>query len=123
MKLVLHGLACLMVFQWNANGKRAKKKTKKKRSADDSDSDTGARPGRTSEPEEGEVSDSGDSSDGDDFDDGYDEDWYGDEDDRRELMAMTQLEREKILFERRERREALKTRFLLLATSLNSLDE
>ena len=34
----------------------------------------------------------------------------GDEEDRRKLEQMTQVEREKIIFERLERRDALKTR-------------
>ena len=34
----------------------------------------------------------------------------GDEEDRKMLESMTQVEREKIIFERLERRDALKTR-------------
>ena len=63
----------------------------------------------------GEVSDSGASSDDSDavegFGDGYGDDLIGDEEDRKRLEGMTEKEREQVLFERIERREALKTRY------------
>lgn len=50
------------------------------------------------------------------FDDGYDHELMGDEEDRKNLESMTQVEREKIIFERLERRDALKTRSVLVQT-------
>ena len=52
----------------------------------------------------------GDSSAEEVFDDGFDDELMGDEEDRRKLEQMTQVEREKIIFDRLERRDALKTR-------------
>lgn len=34
------------------------------------------------------------------FSDGYDADFYGDEEDRKRLAAMTEVEREAVIFER-----------------------
>ncbi|KAA0185298.1 hypothetical protein HAZT_HAZT005207 [Hyalella azteca] len=67
----------------------------------------------------GEVSDSGSgegsidgvSDDEKEFDDGLDENLIGDEADRVRLEQMTEKEREQELFNRIEKREALKTRF------------
>ena len=62
----------------------------------------------------GEVSDSDSESDSDSdeqFDDGYDDEMRGDEEDRRMLEQMTEVEREKEIFNRLEKREAMKTRF------------
>ncbi|KAF2360390.1 Plus-3 domain [Trinorchestia longiramus] len=70
-----------------------------------------------SEPEEGEVSDSDDESndgvsdDEKEFDDGLDENLIGDDADRARLEKMTEKEREQELYNRIEKREALKTRF------------
>ena len=47
---------------------------------------------------------------GGDFDDGLDDNLMGDEEDRLKLEAMTEKEREQVIYERLERREALKTR-------------
>lgn len=61
----------------------------------------------------GEVSDSGsDDSDSDEdkFHDGYDENLIGDDEDKKRLEAMTEKEREQELFNRMERRAALKKR-------------
>ena len=44
------------------------------------------------------------------FDDGYDDKLVGDEEDRRRLDEMTEKEREQILYERLEKREALQKR-------------
>ena len=44
------------------------------------------------------------------FPDGLDADLMGDEEDRARLQAMSEKEREQELFERLEKREALKTR-------------
>ena len=49
--------------------------------------------------------------DGDQFDDGFDSDLMGDEEDRAQLEEMTEAQREKILYERTERREAMKKRW------------
>lgn len=62
-----------------------------------------------SEVEEGEVSDSGSEV----FDDGYDEEYKGDEEDRKRLEQMTEKEREEEIYHRAERRESLKTRFMI----------
>ncbi len=52
-----------------------------------------------------------DSSDSDEpFDDGYDDQLRGDEEDRKMLDNMTEMEREKEIFNRLEKREAMKTR-------------
>jgi RNA polymerase-associated protein RTF1 len=59
--------------------------------------------------EEGEVSDSNSEV----FDDGYDDHFVGDEEDRRRLESMTEKEREEEIYHRSERREMLKTRFLI----------
>ncbi len=64
----------------------------------------------------GEVSDSesdDSNSEGERFDDGYDEDLMGDEADRQKLAQMTEMEREKEIFNRLEKREILKTRSAL----------
>ena len=64
----------------------------------------------------GEVSDSGggggqsSESDTAEFEDGFGPDMIGDDEDRARLNEMTEKEREQIIFERTERREALKTR-------------
>lgn len=100
--------------EWSANGKgKRKKKTisqqnKKSKKSNDSNA-------ANSEPEEGEVSDS--ESDGDkseeEFDDGLDENLIRDEEDRKRLEQMTEKEREQELYNRIEKREALKTRFAI----------
>lgn len=59
------------------------------------------------EKEEGEIGD----DDAEEFNDGFDENLFGDEDDKRKLASMTEKEREQVLFERGERREVLKSRF------------
>ena len=67
------------------------------------------------EEEEEEESDDGSNADdemdeGGKFPDGLDADLMGDEEDRARLQAMSEKEREQELFERLEKREALKTR-------------
>ncbi|XP_013391720.1 RNA polymerase-associated protein RTF1 homolog isoform X2 [Lingula anatina] len=98
------------------NKKRKKSKTLKKnrkKSAVSSDSEDDAGPKQNSEPEEGEVSDSdsGSSSGSEQFDDGLDENLMGDEEDRKRLEQMTEIEREQELFHRIEKREVMKTRW------------
>ncbi|XP_041468092.1 RNA polymerase-associated protein RTF1 homolog [Lytechinus variegatus] len=100
----------------NKKKSRIKKNPKKKvaRSASDgsgviSDSDK-------SSLEEGEVSDSesDDSDSGSDdekFFDGYDENFIGDEEDRAMLEKMTEKEREQVIYNRSEKRDALRTRY------------
>ncbi|EEB12218.1 RNA polymerase-associated protein RTF1, putative [Pediculus humanus corporis] len=72
---------------------------------------------KSSELEEGEVSDSdedsaSDSSDSqEEFNDGYDDQLMGDEEDRKRLAQMTEVEREKEIYKRIEQREVMKTRF------------
>ena len=63
----------------------------------------------------GEVSDSDkDASDGDfeEFDDGLDENLIGDDEDKKRLEQMTEKEREQELFNRLEKREAMRTRYV-----------
>jgi len=63
----------------------------------------------------GEVSDSDkDASDRDfeEFDDGLDENLIGDEEDKKRLEQMTEKEREQEIFNRLEKREAMRTRYL-----------
>ena len=48
--------------------------------------------------------------DGDEFNDGFDEDLYGDEEDRRHLDSLPELEREEILYQRTEKRRELEER-------------
>merc|ERR1712187_977873 len=57
------------------------------------------------------VSDDSDSDETIPFTDGYDSDYMGDEKDRETMESMTEVEREKIIFERRERRDMLKKRY------------
>ena len=45
------------------------------------------------------------------FTDGYDSDYMGDEKDREKMESMPEAEREKIIIERRERRDILKKRY------------
>ena len=61
----------------------------------------------------GEVSDSDKASDGDidEFDDGLDENLIGDEEDKKRLEQMTEKEREQEIFNRLEKREAMRTRY------------
>ena len=63
----------------------------------------------------GEMSDSDkDASDGDfqEFDDGLDENLIGDEHDKKRLEQMTEKEREQEIFNRLEKREAMRTRYI-----------
>ncbi|XP_033734331.1 RNA polymerase-associated protein RTF1 homolog isoform X2 [Pecten maximus] len=115
---------------WTMNGegkkkkklKQANKKTNRKSAAISSSSESDAESDKhVSEPEEGEVSESGSNSgpaeesepesDKETFHDEYDENLYGDEEDRKRLEQMTEKEREQILFNRGELRQVLKTRF------------
>lgn len=108
---------------WNFGKKGSKKKKPKssskkaKRKAAVSSDESGAESEKhVSEPEEGEVSSSenGGSSGSDNeeqFNDGYDENLIGDEEDKKRLEQMTEKEREQELFNRIERRQALKMRF------------
>lgn len=58
-------------------------------------------------------SDSDSSSEDEEFHDGYGEDLMGDEEDRARLEQMTEKEREQELFNRIEKREVLKRRWVL----------
>lgn len=88
---------------------------KAKRKAAVSSDESGAESDKhVSEPEEGEVSsseDGGSSGSEEEFHDGYDENLIGDADDKKRLEQMTEKEREQELFNRIERRQALKMRF------------
>lgn len=106
---------------WNFGKKGSKKKKPKssskkaKRKAAVSSDESGAESDKhVSEPEEGEVSsseDGGSSGSEEEFHDGYDENLIGDADDKKRLEQMTEKEREQELFNRIERRQALKMRF------------
>ena len=63
-----------------------------------------------SDSESGEGSD--DDSGPEEFHDGYGEDLIGDEEDRKRLQQMTEKEREQEIFNRFQKREILKTRFV-----------
>ncbi|UYV83172.1 RTF1 [Cordylochernes scorpioides] len=98
--------------EWNENGKGSKKKSVNKKSSKD------VAKSPSSDLEEGEVSDDDDSDvqahssvEDEEFNDGYDENLMGDEEDQRRLAQMTEMEREKEIFNRIEKREVLKTRF------------
>ncbi|KAK4872946.1 hypothetical protein RN001_014975 [Aquatica leii] len=91
------------------NDIRNNKKRSKQSSAASSDEGTNKDDGKTSEPEEGEVSDS--SSSEEEFNDGYDDQLMGDEEDRARLASLTEKERETEIFKRIEQRELMKTRF------------
>ncbi|XP_043279611.1 RNA polymerase-associated protein Rtf1 [Venturia canescens] len=107
---------------WNAKaGKTKKKKMPNKRnkrkvtrsSSEESGSDD-KESAKTSEPEEGEVSDSDTSvseSSQEEFNDGYDENLMGDAEDQARLAQMTEKEREQEIYKRIEQREIKKTRF------------
>ncbi len=78
----------------------------------------------------GEVSDNSDSDDGarksgssgsyssseseEEFNDGYDENLMGDDNDQARLASMTEKEREEELFNRNERREVMRTRYIYI---------
>ncbi|XP_021937491.1 RNA polymerase-associated protein RTF1 homolog isoform X2 [Zootermopsis nevadensis] len=109
---------------WDARGSSKKKKkpkpakrTGKRTVTKSSGSDSDSNKVKSSEPEEGEVSDT-DGSDSDssalsqeEFNDGYDENLMGDEEDQARLAQMTEKEREQEIFKRIEQREVMKTRF------------
>ena len=59
----------------------------------------------------GEVSDSDRDAEFEVFDDGLDENLIGDENDKKRLEQMTEKEREQELFDRLEKREAMRTRY------------
>ena len=52
----------------------------------------------------------GGGGDGDEFNDGFDEDLYGDDDDRAHLASLAEVEREAILYQRAEKRRELEER-------------
>ncbi|XP_012554702.1 RNA polymerase-associated protein RTF1 homolog isoform X1 [Hydra vulgaris] len=98
----------------NSKKKRFDKKvTEKKKVLSDHEEEEGEI--AEEEPEDGEVSTSSSDDDGSDedlpaFDDGLDENLIGNEEDRLMLEQMTEKEREQELFNRMEKREAMKTR-------------
>jgi len=112
--------------EWTADGKgRKKPKPKKKKSKPaapvakkekEKEIESSEEEGQISDDEseeDGEISSSSD--DGSDeefpaFDDGLDENLLGDEEDRKRLEQMTEKEREEELYNRMEKREAMKTR-------------
>ena len=80
-----------------------------------SDSDSGG--SGSARSQSGSGSDSEDSIP-DEFHDGYDDDLMGDEEDRQRLKQMTEKEREQEIFNRLEKREVLKTRYVILSWQL-----
>lgn len=109
--------------EWTIGGERKKVKTKKQasrrttRATSDGSAAAVSEDSDKSSPEEGEVSDSDDisssDSDNDQFYDGYDENLIKDDEDKLMLDAMTEVQREQELFRRQEKRDAMKTRFLI----------
>lgn len=68
-------------------------------------------PGEVSESDSPAANSGSDyESDKEIFNDGFDENLIGDEEDRQKLEKMTEKEREQILYNRIEQREALKIR-------------
>jgi len=94
--------------------RRKTKKSPKGDSSDGSKSESGEITDDDGDVDDksGEELSEGELSEGEipDFDDGLDDNLVGDEADRRKLAMMTEKEREQELFNRMEKREALKTR-------------
>eukprot|EP00116_Pleurobrachia_bachei_P001986 sb/3462248/ len=95
--------------EWTLKGETQKGPPKKALKRDDKKSQESG----GTESEEGELSESDNASlsdDSDGFDDGLDENCMGDAEDRKKLASMTEAERERVLFDRLEKRESMKTR-------------
>lgn len=81
--------------------------------SDNSDSDGGSPSKKGGDRSSGGSSYSSSDSDSDEeFNDGYDENLMGDDQDQARLASMTEKEREEELFNRNERREVMRTRYL-----------
>lgn len=99
--------------EWTLNTESRKSQPKKSGKKDDKKNANSA--GSMESSDEGELTESENESlseDSDDaaFNDGLDENCVGDAEDRNKLMNMTEAERERVLFERMEKRESMKTR-------------
>ena len=100
--------------EWTVDSEN-KKLTSKRLSKRDDKKNHSSNNSMESSPDEGELTPSEnesltDESDEGEFDDGLDEHCIGDDEDRNKLMNMTEAERERVLFERMEKRESMKTR-------------
>jgi len=98
----------------NSKGKgKAKAKEKKKggKKAASSSGSSSEESGETSSGESSSSSSSSEDEDDEQYHDGWDDNLMGDEADRERLEKMTEKEREQEIFNRVEKREALKTRF------------
>lgn len=99
--------------EWTLNNEGRKPVPKKIVKKDEKKTQNSA--GSIESSDEGEISESeneslSEDSDDAEFNDGLDENCVGDADDRNKLMSMTEAERERVLFERMEKRESMKTR-------------
>lgn len=100
--------------EWTLNTEGRKAQPKKIGKKDEKKA-TNSAGSMESASDEGELTESENESlseDSDDatFNDGLDENCVGDSEDRNKLMNMTEAERERVLFERMEKRESMKTR-------------
>lgn len=96
----------------NSKGKAAKAKEKKKGAKKASSSGSSSEEsGETSSGESSSSSSSSEDEEDEQYHDGWDDNLMGDEADRERLERMTEKEREQEIFNRVEKREALKTRF------------
>lgn len=98
--------------EWTLNTESRKVQPKKPVKKDEKKAVNSA--GSMESSDEGELSESESESLSEDsdatFNDGLDENCVGDVEDRNRLMQMTEAERERVLFERMEKRESMKTR-------------
>ncbi|KAL9954513.1 hypothetical protein ACROYT_G042062 [Oculina patagonica] len=96
----------------NSKGKAAKAKEKKRGAKKASSSGSSSEEsGETSSGESSSSSSSSEDEEDEQYHDGWDDNLMGDEADRERLEKMTEKEREQEIFNRVEKREALKTRF------------
>ena len=92
--------------EWDGDEKSNQKKKKLTKKKDEERKRT------SSGAEEGEVNSNDSDSDFGEFDDGLDEDFIGDEEDRKMLDEMNEKEREEEIFKRSEKREMEKKRYV-----------
>nr|XP_058951031.1 RNA polymerase-associated protein RTF1 homolog [Pocillopora verrucosa] len=95
----------------NSKGKAAKAKDKKKAKKASSSGSSSEESGETSSGESSSSSSSSEDEEEEQYHDDWDDNLMGDEADRARLEKMTEKEREQEIFNRVEKREALKTRF------------
>lgn len=98
--------------EWTLNTESRKPQPKKNKKEEKKNANSA---GSMESSDEGELTESeneslSEDSDDAEFNDGLDENCVGDAEDRNKLMNMTEAERERVLFERMEKRESMKTR-------------